>query len=66
MRPWRLKTQALAATLLVAVSTAQAAHAAICLFGGCDVGEKAARTVFENLLQQRFDKPGEFSNSRRG
>ena len=59
MRPWTLKTQALAATLTVGVSAALPALAAICLFGGCDVGEKAAKAVFENLLKQRFDKPGQ-------
>jgi hypothetical protein len=59
MRPWTLKTQALAATLIMGVSAALPASAAMCLFGGCDVGEKAAKTVFENLLKQRFDKPGQ-------
>jgi len=59
MRPWTLKTQALAAMLMVGVSAAAPAFAAMCLFGGCDVGEKAAKTVFENLLKQRFDKPGQ-------
>ena len=59
MRPWTLKTQALAAALIVGVLTAPPAYAAMCLFGGCDVGEKAAKAVLENLLKQRFDKPGQ-------
>ncbi len=32
--------------------------AAFCLFGGCDPTEAQAKTIFENLLKQRFDKPG--------
>ncbi|ARN82523.1 hypothetical protein [Methylocystis bryophila] len=59
MRPWTLKTQALAATLIVGAFAAPPALAAICLFGGCDVGEKAAKAVLENLLKQRFDKPAQ-------
>jgi len=29
-----------------------------CLFGGCDVTEAQAQSVFENLLKEKFDKPG--------
>lgn len=32
--------------------------AAMCLFGGCDPTPAQAQTIFENLLKQRFDKPG--------
>lgn len=31
---------------------------AMCLFGGCDVSDSQAQKVFENLLKQRFDRPG--------
>lgn len=31
---------------------------AMCLFGGCDPTPAQAQTIFENLLKQRFDKPG--------
>ncbi len=29
------------------------------MFGGCDLTEHEARAVFDNLLPQRFDKPGQ-------
>ncbi len=57
MRDWMFKTLALAATLAFAPMGAQRAQA-FCLFGGCDVTEAQAKAVFENLLKQRFDKPG--------
>lgn len=46
----------LAAALLAAPVTIDRA-AAGCWFG-CDPTEAHARTIFENLLKQRFDKPG--------
>lgn len=49
----KLFALALAATTLAA-GPAQA----FCMFGGCDPTEAHARQIFENLLKQRFDKPG--------
>ena len=53
-----LKTLALAASIATAPLGADRA-AAFCLFGGCDLTEPQARAVLENLLKQRFDKPGQ-------
>ncbi len=49
----KLFALALAATLLAAGPAR-----AFCVFGGCDPTEAHARQIFENLLKQRFDKPG--------
>jgi hypothetical protein len=54
MRVPMLKPLFLAAALLAAPSAM-----AMCLFGGCDVTEPQAKKVLENLLKQRFDKPGQ-------
>jgi hypothetical protein len=43
---------------LALIATPLAPAAAMCLFGGCDVTPAQAQKVFENLLKQRFDKPG--------
>ena len=37
---------------------------AMCLFGGCDPTEAQGRQIFENLLKQRFDKPGKVLDFR--
>lgn len=44
------------AALLTSLSTFPAN--AFCMFGGCDPTEAHARQILENLLKQRFDKPG--------
>jgi len=61
MRNWTVKTLALAAAFALAPIGAERA-AAFCLFGGCDVTEAQAKAVFENLLKQRFDKPGKIED----
>jgi len=58
MRVPMLKSFALAATLLAAPMSAAPARA-MCLFGGCDVVEPQAKAVLQNLLKQKFDKPGQ-------
>jgi hypothetical protein len=55
MRASHLKT--FAAALMIAPLGAGAALAG-CLFGGCDVTDAQAQSVFENLLKEKFDKPG--------
>jgi hypothetical protein len=55
MRASHLKS--LAVALVIAPFAAGPALAG-CLFGGCDVTDAQARSVFENLLKQHFDKPG--------
>jgi hypothetical protein len=46
------------ALALIMVPVAVDRAAAFCLFGGCDPTEAQAKTIFENLLKTRFDKPG--------
>lgn len=43
---------------LLALALAAGPAKAMCLFGGCYPTEAHARKIFENLLTQRFDKPG--------
>jgi hypothetical protein len=43
---------------LAAAPFGAAPAGAMCLFGGCYPTEAHARQIFENLLKQRFDKPG--------
>ncbi len=57
MRSSMFKTLALAVMLTAAPIGAQRA-AAFCLFGGCDVTEEQAKTVFGNMVKKYFDKPG--------
>ncbi len=48
-------------TLVVAAALASLSVTpanAFCMFGGCDPTEAHARQIFDNLLKQRFDKPG--------
>jgi len=58
MRGSMFKTLTLAAALALAPVGVQRA-AAFCLFGGCDVTEAQAKTVFENMVKKRFDKPAQ-------
>lgn len=48
----------LLAFTLAAICLSAAPAKAFCMFGGCDPTEAHARSIFENLLKQRFDKPG--------
>jgi hypothetical protein len=49
-------TKLFALTLMAGLLAAGPAQA-FCMFGGCDPTEAQAKTIFENLLKQRFDKP---------
>ncbi len=46
------------ALAVIAAPIALSGAQAMCLFGGCDPTEAQGRQIFENLLKQRFDKPG--------
>lgn len=65
MRGFMLKTLALATMIALAPIGARQA-AAFCLFGGCDVTEAQAKSVFENLLKRHFDKPGKIEEFKTG
>ena len=58
MRGSMFNTLTLAAALALAPVGVQRA-AAFCLFGGCAVTEAQAKTVFENMVKKRFDKPAQ-------